>query len=347
MQDRHQDIRHKHRPDSQRQPADRADERQHDAAHRKTADQEGRMIRKVRRKRQNRHHIRIKSAHVHTDSHRRKPDRNDNQRRRDAAGRGRNRRICRENTLDIRLRAKDADNHREQIRHRHLEPASEKIQMRRRNCHGRRSQHLICFETADEKGKPDDSHLEDAPDGRTLHPAKKRIRRDKRHQDDCRWKLAHAEDRGNDFHPGQAARHRRKKNPYRRNHRRQTLRPPPVMHPQKLRNRRKPRRAHFLCIENPHQDESNPASQSEPPCRKPHTVRQLRRTHRRTAADHRPGNPAGHHGHPGTPSADTVSLSRPDLARLKNSHTDDKSHRQKHHGHQRPRHMHGHSPLRK
>ena len=72
------------------------------------------------------------------------------------------------------------------------------------------------------------------------------------------------------------------------NHGRELLRLLPVVHRQKLRDRLKPRAAHFLCIKKPHDDEGDTATQCETPRGKAKMIRQLRRPHRSAAADYRP-----------------------------------------------------------
>ena len=99
------------------------------------------------------------------------------------------------------------------------------------------------------------------------------------------------------------------------------------MEGQELGNRLEACPAHLLRIENAHDDESNPASQGEPPGREAETVSQLGRAYCRTASDHRPRDAPCHQRHPRRPSAYGVPGSRLHRPGMINTDADDQRHR--------------------
>ena len=328
-----EDIAREHRADAEREPRRRADEREHDAAHRNAAEHDRLIGEQECRQREDGRHLGMRRMHVHADHRAGQADGQRDERSDECADRRRLRRRRGEDGLDVCLRADHADDDRDEVRQRHLHAAGEEVEPGvggQRLMDLRLEEHRIAGCAArNQHAHPDDDHLEDAADARTLHAAEERIAGDKREQDARGRPERDGEDGRDDIDAWQAARDRAEKDAERGNDTREDAACPAVILHEILRDRLKRRAAQWARIKDAHDDEREPDADREPPGGQPDGRGELRRADRRAAADARAGNAAGDERHTGTASAETEALRRMDGTRRVNAAAEDNGDRRR------------------
>ena len=206
-----EDVAREHRADAERESGNRADEREHDAAHGDAAEKCGLLGQEVDGQREDWHDLRMRRAHVDADHRTGQSDWQADERCRKGRDRCRARIRGREDGLNVRLRAEHADDDGREVREDVAHVAVQQVEGPfRQGCRDGRigKERMRGHDAGDGHRDPDDDHLEDAADTGTLHAAEKGIGCDGQDEQDRRGQKRDAEDRGDDVDGRQAACHR-------------------------------------------------------------------------------------------------------------------------------------------